>query len=144
MSGAFASGKSYIYLSNTRCSALITGVIEVARDIATTEGEKASIRELDRWWNEEAWPGIDIDLDERFQTTEEFKLWAEAFESLGWRVFHRKWGNQDNETWQVGFISSCHVIARMLTELVWKEDRMWWPTPGDKDGIRPNPMRIQQ
>ena len=144
MAGAFASGKNYIYLSNVRCDVLIEAVIEVARNIATTDGEKASVAELERWWHEESWPGIDIDLDKRFQTTEEYKLWAQAFESLGWRVFHRKWGKQDNETWQVGFIAHCHVISRMLTELVWKEDRTWWPTQGDKDGMRPDPMRIQQ
>ena len=144
MAGAFTSGKSYIYLSNVRCRALIEAAIEVARDIATTDTEKTSIVELERWWNKESWPGIDIDLSERFHTTEEFKLWAQAFELLGWRAFRREWGNHDDDTWQVGFIANCHVISRMLTELVWKEDRMWLPTRGDEDGIRPDPMRIQQ
>ena len=143
MAGAFMCGKSYVYLSNNRVSALVEGAIEVAQDIAVTETEKDSLARLKNWWDE-AWNGIDIDLAERFHTTEEFKLWAQAFESLGWRVFQRKWGNQADETWQVGFIASCHVISRMLTELVWKEDRMWFPAKGDIEGIRPDPMRIQQ
>jgi len=144
MAGAFSNGRSYIYLSNVRCRILLEAAIDVARDLATTEGERNSVANLERWWNEESWPGIDIDLDKHFHTTEEYKLWAQAFESLGWRVFYRKWGNQDDETWQVGFIASCHVISRMLTELVWKDDRMWFPTQGDADGIRPDPMRIRQ
>ena len=144
MSGAFASGKSYVYVSNLRFRIILEAAIEVARELANTEPEKKSVVELERWWNEESWPGIGIDLDEQFHTTEEYKLWAQAFESLAWRVFHRKWGNQDDETWQVGFIGSCHVISRMLTELVWKEDRMWWPAQCDTEGIRPDPMRIKQ
>lgn len=144
MASAFSNGTSYIYLSNARCRVLVEGAIEIARDLATTEAEWKSIANLERWWNEESWPGIDIDLAERFHVTEEYKLWAQAFESLGWRVFHRQWGNQADETWQVGFIGSCHVISRMLTELVWKDDRTWFPTQGDVDGIHPDPMRIRQ
>jgi hypothetical protein len=144
MASAFMCGKSYIYVSNMRTSALVEGAIEVAQDIAVTETEKDSVARLKRWWKEEAWNGIDIDVAERFHTTEEFKLWAQAFESRGWRVFYRKWGNQANETWQVGFIANCHVISRMLTELVWQEDRTWFPAQGDVDGIRPDPIRIRQ
>ncbi len=144
MASAIQSGKSYIYLSNVRCRILFEAAIDVARDLSNTESEKDSVLSMERWWKEEAWPGIDIELEEHFHTTEEFKLWSQAFESLGWFVFHRKWGNLDDETWQVGFIANCHVIARMLTELVWKVDRTWWPSQGDIDGIRPDPMRIQQ
>ena len=144
MAGAFSDGTSYIYLSNVRCRIMIEAAIEVAREMPSNQKEANYIASLERWWNEESWPGIDIDLHERFDTTDERKFWAQIFETLGWRVFHRKWGNQDDETWQVGFISSCHVIARMLTGLVWKEDRMWYPVQGDVDGIRPDPMRIKQ
>lgn len=144
MAGSFTNGKSYIYLSNVRCDTLVEAAIEVARDFATTELEIASIRELERWWKDEFWPGIDIDFTERFTTTEEHKLWARAFDALGWRVFQRTWGNQADQTWQVGFIASCHIISRMLTELVWKRERGWWTPQDDRDGIRPDPMRIQQ
>lgn len=144
MAGSFTSGNSYIYLSNARCSTLIEAAVDVARDFAKTENEKASIAKLERWWKEEAWDGIDIDLTKRFVSTDEYKLWVQTFESLGWRVFHRRWGKQADDTWQVGFIASCHIISRMLTELVWKEDRTWYPMQGGIDGILPNPMRIQQ
>jgi hypothetical protein len=144
MAGAISNGSSYIYLSNIRCSVILEAAIEVARDLANTETETVWITRLEQWLNDHAPPGIGINLTERFKTTEERKFWAQAFESLGWRVFHRKWGNEADETWQVGFIASCHIISRMLNELIWMDDRMWMPVPGDHDGIRPDPMRIRQ
>ena len=143
MAGAFTSGSSYINLSNVRCRVLCEAAIDVARDLATTELQIRSVDEFERWWKEDTFPGIDIELAKRFHEADEYKLWSQAFYSLGWRVFNRRWGNQDDDTWQVGFISSCDVISRMLTELVWKTERGWWPAPEDEDGIRPDPMRIQ-
>jgi hypothetical protein len=46
MAGAFSNGRSYIYLSNSRCGVLIEAAIEVARDLATTESEKKSFQTL--------------------------------------------------------------------------------------------------
>ena len=144
MSGAFTCGKNYLYLSNVRCRVLIEAAIEVATELAVTDEERTSVDRLIRWWKEGTFPGIDLDLDRHFQTMAERKLWAQAFETLGWRVFHRCWGNQENQTWQVGFISHCHVVSRMITSLVWQEDRTWYPANGDEDGMLPDPMRIQQ
>ncbi len=144
MAGTFSSGTNYIYLSNVRLRVTVEAVVEIAREIAATDEERNYVSQLEDWWAKNGWPGNGIDLDKQFHSTDEFKFWAQAFETLGWRVFYRKWGNHADETWQVGFIASCHVISRMLTEHVRKRDRSWWPEQGDKDGIRPDPMRIQQ
>lgn len=143
MASSFSSGSSYIYLSNARAATLIEHALRVGRDLAKTDSEKRSAEKLERWWREESFPGIPIELDKLFTTEEEFKLWAQSFESLAWMVFRREFGNHNEGTWQVGFISSCHVISRMLTELVWKTDRTWYPESGDTVGIRPDPMKIQ-
>lgn len=142
MSSAFGSQSNYIYQSNARSRTIVEAVIEVAREIATSETEIQSVGKFESWLKE-SHPGRDIEFEKLFQSTEEYKLWAQAFESLAWRVFMRSWGDQSNETWQVDFITVCHIVSRMLTALVWKEDRMWYPVKGDIDGIRPDPMRIR-
>src|SRR3569832_695846 len=144
MAGAFTCDNQYMYLSNVRCSVLIEGAIELASEMCESEEQKQFVAKLNHWWQTESWPGIDIHLEERFPTTEEQKFWGQVFQSFAWRVFQRRWGNQQNETWQVDFNAECQIISLMLTRLVWKADRQWYPVRGDIDGIRPDPMRIQQ
>lgn len=144
MSSAFSSGANYIYQSNVRTRVIVEAVIEVAKEIAKSESEIASVTKFESWWNTASYPGCDVELDKLFHSTEEYKLWSQAFQSLAWRVFNRTWDNQSDESWQVDFISACQLCSRMLTALVWKEDRMWYPEKGDVDGIRPDPMRVIQ
>lgn len=144
MSSSIYSGKSYIYVSNARFATLIEAAVDIGRELAKTETEKASVLEFERWWKQDSWTGIDIELGEHFRTMEECKLWCQVFETLAWRVFERAWGNQKDRSWQVDFIAECHIISTMFLELIWKEERGWYPERGDEEGIRPNSMRIQE
>ena len=143
MSSTFECGRQYFNESNVRWRVMIEGAIEVAKEIAVDEKQLAWIAKLEHWMTNDAWPGIGLNMEERFSETEEQKLWAQAFHTLAQRVYRRQWGNQDNQTWQVHFITSCHLVSLFLTSLVWKVDRTWYPTPSDPEGIRPDPMRIQ-
>ncbi len=144
MTGAFRCENQYIYLSNVRCRVLIEGAIEIASEMCENDEQRQFVAKLVAWWQTESWPGIDIPLEERFPTLEEQKFWGQVFQSFAWRVFQRRWGNQEDETWQVDFIAECQIISRMLTLLVWRVDRQWYPVRSDIDGIRPDSMRIQQ
>ena len=138
MSSSFACGSQYFYLSNRRAFVFIEAAIELASELAESDQQKQFTAKFDSWWKAESYPGIDISLEKLFPTVDEQKFWAQVFECLGWRVYQRRWGNQENETWQVGFISHCHLISLMLNSLVWQVDRHWYPTPADFDGISPD------
>jgi hypothetical protein len=143
MAAAFECGRQYFYVANMRFAAIMDGALEISAELANNELQTASINRLKNW-NNEAFPGKDIDLEKQFPTVDEQKFWSQVFESLAWRVFHRKWGNQETQMWQVGFIYCCHQIALMLTGLVWRTDRLWYPEPADTEGVRPDPMRVQR
>ncbi len=123
MAGSFTCGTQYFYQSNARCHTMVVGVIEVGREIAISDLQRAWADELEHWWNTEAWNGIDIHLEALFPKVEQQRFWAQSFDALAWKCFHRRWGNQDNETWQVGFIFGCHAVSLILTHLVWKVDQ---------------------
>jgi hypothetical protein len=122
---------------------MITAAIEVGREIAVSDSQRAWTDQLESWWNTEAWNGIDINLERVFPEVEQQRFWAQVFDALAWKCFHRRWGNQENETWQVGFIFGCHAVSLMLTRLVWKVDQHWSPKPTDSDGVLPDLMRLQ-
>jgi len=143
MAGAFTCGSQYFYQSNVRCRIMIEGAIEVGREIAVSDVQRAWTDKLEHWWNTESWPGIDIHLQESFPEVEQQRFWSQAFHALAWKCFYRRWGNQENETWQVGFIFGCHAVSLMLASLVWKVDRFWYPRPTDPEGVLPDLMRLQ-
>ena len=126
---------------------MIEAAIDVARDIAADDTQMSWIATLEQWMATEVWPGIDLDFEKRFPTIDEQRFWAQAFHSVSQRIYHRNWrptwGSQDDQTWQVQFITACQLVSLMLTSLVWKVDRQWYPEPKDADGIRPEPIRIQ-
>jgi hypothetical protein len=142
VSSAFGDGHNYFYVSNVRFTTLIEFAIEVGSDLALEQSERDSVARLRNSLEHEFWNGFDIDLDKYFPTIEERKFWAAVFLATAWRVFRRQIGNQDNSTWQVPVISECRMISLMLTHLVWKEDRGWYPQDFLADGARPDPMRL--
>jgi hypothetical protein len=123
---------------------MLEGAIEVGRENAADEIQRSYVENLQKWVNTEMWPGIEINFEELFPTTEEQRFWSQTFHTLAQRVYHRRWGNQVDQTWQVHFIAACHLLSLMLCSLVWRAgDRTWFPQPTDVDGIRPDPMRFQ-
>lgn len=143
MASAFGDGHNYFYVSNTRFDTLINFAIEVGSDLAKNDVERNSVARLKNSWEHEFWNGIDIDLDKYFLTIDERKFWAAVFLAIAWRVYHRQIGNQNDSTWQVSVISECRMISLMLTHLVWKEERDWYPEDSLAEGARPDPMRLQ-
>ena len=143
MSSAFCSGKQYFFQSNVRSRIMLEAAIEVGQDIAANDAERSWVQKLQHWHDHEMWPGHDVELEVMFPSVEEQRFWSQAFHSVAQRVYHRKWGNQEDQTWQVQFITACQFVSLMLTGLVWKVDRNWYPQPLDGEGMRPDPLRIQ-
>jgi hypothetical protein len=111
-----------LYVSNARLSTLIEFALQVAAKQGTG---MESVAKLRQFWDE-AFPGINFDLKERFPTLEEQKFWATCFFDVGQRIFLRELGNQDVETWQVSAITDAHTIARELLSQVQAVDPDWW------------------
>jgi hypothetical protein len=130
-------------VANRRFATLIEAAIELGTELKDHEFQTEFITRLSQWWQKESFPGISFDFEQKFTTLDERKFWAQVFETLAWRVFHRRWGNQENDTWQVSLITECHVLSTMLMELVWEDERGWYPERGDRDGIRPDPLNLK-
>jgi hypothetical protein len=111
-----------LYVSNARLSTLIEFALQVAAEQGTGIELVAKLRQF---WNE-AFPGINFDLKERFPTLEEQKFWATCFFEVGQRIFLRRLGNQAVESWQASAITDAHTIARELLSQVQAADPDWW------------------
>lgn len=123
----------YLWVSNQRLSSLISFVLEVAENSATSEREKEYVATLKQWDEQEYWPGCGFNLHERFPTVEEKKFWSLCFFNLARRIYLREIGNQEIQFWQCGAIGDAYVAARMLTSAIQKETgTSWHPDTEDK------------
>jgi hypothetical protein len=112
-----------LYVANRRLSTLVEFALQVG---AERPSGSEFVAKLQQFWDE-AFPGINFDLKERFPTLEEQKFWATCFFDLGQRIFLRQIGNQDADTWQASAITDAHTIARELFSQVQAADPDWWP-----------------
>jgi len=107
------------WVSNQRLSTLVDCAIEVGADIADGPEAAAFVGRLrEEEQSGVLFPGCNFDLDERFPTLAAKKFWARAFREVGQRIFLRRWGNHDIDSWQASAICDAELIARMLTEAV--------------------------
>lgn len=96
-------------VANRRLFGLLVGA--ESADTDTARGWVTKLRES----NENAWPGIGLDLAEQFPTAEEKWFWASLYGEVADRIFLRPLGNQEVVTWQSSCIGDAYVIARLLT-----------------------------
>jgi hypothetical protein len=113
-------------VSNQRLSTLIAFALQVGGESARTDEERGWVEKL-RQFEEQAWPGIGFDLDERFPTVEEKKFWARVFHDVARRIFLRQLGNHEVTFWQSSAIGDAYVTARMLTRAVQEVENAWHP-----------------
>lgn len=109
-------------VANRRLDTLIEFALQVG---AERQMGSEFVAKLQRF-RDEAFPGINFDLKERFPTLEEQKFWATCFFDVAQRIFLRQLGNQDVDTWQAGAITDAHTIARELLSQVRAADPNWW------------------
>src|SRR5581483_6923007 len=95
-----------------------------ASETARSDLEREWVQKL-RHFQEEAWPGVDFDLDERFPSVEEKKFWARVYHEVARRIFLGQIGNHVETSWQSTAIGDAYIIARMLTREV-KEGELGW------------------
>ncbi len=120
-------GDQFLWVSNQRFSTLLAFAQEVGGEVARTDEERGFVERLRRFAEEEVWPGIGFDLEERFPGVAEKRFWAGVFHDLGRRIFLRQIGNHDVTFWQSSTIGDAYVIARMLTRAVQEEGEVWDP-----------------
>jgi hypothetical protein len=106
-------GDQRLRLSNLRMCSHVTFAIEVARDVARTDDERA-MTERFAAWEEVGCPHEDLDLELRFPSLAEKRFWARIFADVAQRIFLREIGNQDVTSWQAGAIGDAYVTARFL------------------------------
>ena len=116
-----------VWVSNRRLSTLTTFALQVGGESAQSDVEREWVNKL-RKFDEQAWPGIDFDLEERFPSLEEKKFWARIYQDIARRIFLRQLGNQEVTFWQSSAIGDAYAIARMLTRAVQEVDRAWHAT----------------
>jgi hypothetical protein len=123
-----------LWVSNQRLSSLIAFALQVAQETACKDEERGYVERLRRF-EEEAWPGIGFDLDERFPLVEEKKFWARVFHDVARRIFLRQLGNHESTFWQSSAIGDAYVTARMLTRAVQEIENAWHPeTENTREG----------
>jgi hypothetical protein len=108
-----------IWVSNQRLGTLVAFAVEVGSDIAHAQEEIVFVQ---RQREEEStgllFPGCSFDLNERFPTVAAKTFWAGVFYEIAQRIFLRRLGNHDIETWQASAICDAQSVGRMLTEAV--------------------------
>lgn len=133
MASDISIGEQYLWIANRRLGSLITFVLQVASDAATTEQELEYVAKLKLWDEKDHWPGCGFDLQERFPTVDEKKFWSRCFFDVARRIFRREIGNQDIQFWQCGVIGDAYVTARMLTSSIQKETATSWHPDTEDD-----------
>jgi hypothetical protein len=103
-----------LYISNQRFSTILAIALEVGDSIARDSEEGAFVQQLRGWTESEFFNGCDFDLGERFSTTASRKFWATVFFEVARRIFLRKLGNQETDSWQPSAICDTHSIGRLL------------------------------
>lgn len=132
----------FLWVSNQRLSTLIAFALQVGGEAARADTERGWVEKL-RQFEEQAWPGIGLDLEERFPSVEEKKFWAQVFHDVAHRIFLRQVGNHDVTFWQSSAIGDAYVTARMLTRAVQEVENAWHPdTESTREGNAHNSGRI--
>jgi hypothetical protein len=122
----------FLWVSNERLSTLIAFALKVGGETAQSDEELRSVENL-RQFDEQAWPGISFDLEDRFPTIAEKKFWARVFHDLAHRIFLRQLGNQEVTSWQASAIGDAYVVSRMLARAVQEAEPIWHP---DRESTR--------
>ena len=134
-----------LWVSNVRLGALLVFAREVAAKMARSDQEREWVKSL-RQFEEEAWPGIDFDLEARFPSLEEKKFWARVYDEVANRIFLRQIGNQAVTSWQSSAIGDAYVIARMLTRAIQETERGWHPVadnPAKEEPYNSGPINVR-
>lgn len=126
MSSAISYKSESLWVSNARFSTLIDFALEIASSAANSADETSFVRKLrDDKENGFLFPGCSFDLDERFPEIAAKKFWAGVFFEVAQRIFQRRLGNQDIDTWQASAIADAHRVGRMLEDAVRHSDPNW-------------------
>jgi hypothetical protein len=120
----------FLSVSNQRLSSLIAFALKVGGETARSDAERSWVEKL-RQFEEQAWPGIGFDLDERFPGVEQKKFWARVYHDVARGIFLRQLGNHEVTFWQSSTIGDAYVIARMLTHAVQGVENAWHPETED-------------
>lgn len=120
----------FLWVSNQRLSSLIAFALKVGGETARSDAERGWVEAL-RQFEEQAWPGIGFDLDERFPGIEQKKFWARVYHDVARRIFLRQLGNHEVTFWQSSTIGDAYVVARMLTQAVQEVENAWFPETND-------------
>ncbi len=132
----------FLWVSNQRLSSLIAFALQVSGETARTDAEQGWVEKL-RQFEQQAWPGIGFDLDERFPSLEEKKFWARVYHDVARRIFLRQLGNHEVTFWQSSAIWDAYVTARMLTRAVQEVENAWHPdTENNREGDGPSHGRV--
>jgi hypothetical protein len=134
-----------LWVSNVRLGALLVFARAVAAEAARSDQERAWVKSL-RQFEEEAWPGIDFDLEARFPSLEEKKFWAQVYDEVANRIFLRQIGNQAVTSWQSSAIGDAYVIARMLTRAIHETEHRWHPiadNPAKEEPYNIGPINVR-
>src|SRR5262249_3666538 len=119
-----------LWVSNQRLGSLVAFALQVGAETARTDEERGWVEKLRRF-DEQAWPGIGVDLDERVPTGDEQEFWARGLHDGARRVFLAQLGNHEVTFWQSSAIGDAYVTARMLTRAVQEVETAWHPDTED-------------
>lgn len=134
MATEISLGDQFVCVSNQRLSALVAFAITVGAEKASSDIERSWVEKL-RSFEEQAWPGIPFNLDERFPDVVEKKFWARVYHDVARRIFLRQLGNQEATFWQSSAIGDAYITARILTRAVQETGEAWSPeTENTKEG----------
>ena len=95
--------------------------LELGRELAESPEELAWADDLDRKVQGFVTYSPDVDVEDLFSSPDQCTFWSRVLQELATRIYERRIGSQDDQTWQVPTIWASADLARVLTVA----DRRW-------------------
>jgi len=114
-----------LWISNQRLRSLVSFALEVGDETANGPEETGLVERL-RHEDESGllFPGCSFDLEQRFPSVRAKRFWVSVFYEIAQRIFLRRLGNHEIDTWQASAICDAQSVGRMLTQAIRESERV--------------------
>jgi hypothetical protein len=102
-------------VTNMMFDRIMAWLIEVGREFAVSDIERAWVAELGKRLPEDGYWFPDTHCKELFPVIEQVEFWSAIASEVADRVYQRRLGNQADQSWQVSTIWAAFDLNRMLT-----------------------------
>ena len=115
MTCAFAWKENLVWVTNIVFESINDALTQIAPAEANSKEEHKFV---DRYIRkaEGFFPGYVFQLEEFTSDKSELLFWRRCFITLAQKVYNREVGNQEDQTWQIWYISDVLKIAKLMSD----------------------------